>query len=230
MTIKRSEAWKTDDGLYRCPFCEKKFSKMGICSHIWRMHNIDGQKHDTTKFLPGSGNEAWNKGLTKETDNRVQLSGESISQYFQQHGGVWKNKTLSQEHKKKLSDAAQKGVKEGRWHTGNSWLGVIEYNSPIAGTVYLMGKWELAYAKYLDRNRINWKLNQKRFKYKSNHLPNKSKIGYYKPDFFLVDENRYVEVKGYETNLDHDKWSQFPHSLTVLRGKDLLELGLNIVL
>ena len=59
---------------------------------------------------------------------------------------------------------------------------------------------------------------------------NKSKIGYYKPDFYLVDENLYIEVKGYETDLDHDKWSQFPHQLKVLRGKDLLEMGLEIVL
>ena len=89
----------------------------------------------------------------------------------------------------------------------------------------MMGKWELEYAKYLDSNHIQWKWNQNRFKYITG-----SKTGYYKPDFYLIDEDVYVEIKGYETKLDQVKWEQFPNTLKVLRGKDLLELGVKILL
>ena len=91
-----------------------------------------------------------------------------------------------------------------------------------------MGKWELEYAKYLDSNNIKWKLNQKRFKYTSEYLP--TKTGFYKPDFHLIDEDLFVEIKGYESRADQDKWSQFPYKLKILRGQDLLDLGLKISL
>jgi hypothetical protein len=89
-----------------------------------------------------------------------------------------------------------------------------------------MGNWEVEYAKYLDKNNINWILNKKRFYYKSSELPRG--YGHYKPDFYLIDEDHYVEIKGYETQLDYDKWKWFPFKLKILRFKDLKKLGLNI--
>lgn len=139
-----------------------------------------------------------------------------------------KGRKLTLECRNKISIAAKKGLKNGTWHTGNSWVGIIEYNSHIAGKVFLMGKWELEYAKYLDCNNIRWIWNQERFKYESDELP--TKTGYYKPDFYLIDSDTYVEVKGYETKLDSDKWKCFPKKLKILRGKDLLELGLKIAI
>jgi len=61
------EKWKQPNGKYKCPDCNKEFSKKGIGSHVWRMHTKEGQK-----FNPKKGDkQAWNKGLTKETDERV---------------------------------------------------------------------------------------------------------------------------------------------------------------
>ena len=33
---------------------------------------------------------------------------------------------------------------------------------------------------------------------------------YYTPDFYLPDEDIYIEIKGYKTIKDEAKWSQFP--------------------
>jgi len=227
MKIQRLESWKVSDNKYQCPFCKKCFSSSGICTHIWRMHDEDGRKHKTGHHFSQDG-QVWNKGLTRDTDDRIKKICNSLKIYYQTHDSVQTGKPLSEETRKKISAAAKRGLENGTWHTGNSWLGVTEYDSKFAGKVFLMGKWEIEYAKYLDEHNIKWSLNQKRFKYNSDHLP--TKTGYYKPDFYLVDSDEYVEIKGYESKVDQDKWSQFPHRLRVLRGKDLLTLGLDIKL
>jgi hypothetical protein len=48
----------------------------------------------------------------------------------------------------------------------------------------------------------------------------------YCPDFYVEDWRTYVEVKGYETNLDQAKWSQFPEKLEIWKKEKLRELGL----
>jgi hypothetical protein len=97
------------------------------------------------------------------------------------------------------------------------------YISESAGRVELDSTWELEYAKYLDKKKIKWKRNLIKFPYHYN-----KKLCYYVPDFFLVKENIYVEVKGYETERDQAKWKDFPYELKVLRREDLLALGLKI--
>lgn len=40
--IRVQEEWLTENGKYRCPHCEKEYSKKGICSHIMRAHTNEG--------------------------------------------------------------------------------------------------------------------------------------------------------------------------------------------
>ena len=46
----------------------------------------------------------------------------------------------------------------------------------------------------------------------------------YFPDFYLPSLNLYVEVKGYETERDTAKWSQFPKKLFVIKAKEIKEI------
>lgn len=137
---------------------------------------------------------------------------------------AWKNKKFkvstyqTKEFRKKCS-------KNGGYK-GNSNAGkckTVRYHSKIAGHVYLQGTWEVKYAKYLDENKINWKRNLKSFKYNF-----KGKILRYYPDFYLVDTDEYIEIKGYIREKDSYKWKDFPHKLTVLMKKDLKKLGIKI--
>jgi hypothetical protein len=43
----------------------------------------------------------------------------------------------------------------------------------------------------------------------------------YTPDFYLPLEDVYVEIKGYKTEKDEAKWSQFPERLVVLMKEEL---------
>ena len=97
-----------------------------------------------------------------------------------------------------------------------------KYISPIAGVVYLDGSWELAVAKWLDYNKYVWKRNTKRFQYTNL----KGTISHYVPDFWVEEFDSYIEVKGYETELDRCKWSQFKDPLIIWKKKDLIEMKL----
>ena len=58
-----------------------------------------------------------------------------------------------------------------------------KYTSPIAGEVWLDGTWELAVAKWLDKNAYNWKRNTTRFQYTNL----KGTVSHYVPDFWVEE-------------------------------------------
>ena len=95
-----------------------------------------------------------------------------------------------------------------------------DYISPAAGKIKVDGTWELKVAKYLDSIGVKWSRNCKRFPYIK---PDQSGSTY-QPDFFVEDWNSYLEVKGYETDLDRCKWSQFTEPLIVWRYEEIKKL------
>lgn len=112
------------------------------------------------------------------------------------------------------------GIRLGSGRGHKTW-----YQSVIAGDVYLRSTYELEYVKWLDCNNIRWKQNSTKFPYHWNGV-----IRYYYPDFFLIDMNKYVEIKGYKTEQDVAKWEDFPYELEILYGIDLIKMGLNVKL
>lgn len=90
--------------------------------------------------------------------------------------------------------------------------------------VKLHGKWELRYAQYLDEKNIRWFRPTEQFAYAFEGKQRK-----YTPDFYLPDEDLYVEIKGYVTSKDLAKWRDFPKRLRILTGKELNEIGIDVV-
>lgn len=94
--------------------------------------------------------------------------------------------------------------------------------------------WEIQVARWLDASNVRWTRTVTPIEYiwnNSTHL--------YFPDFYLEDEDLFIEVKGYETDRDHCKWAYLPNlvvirkaeielikdgklSLDILRGKERL--------
>ena len=66
----------------------------------------------------------------------------------------------------------------------------------------------------------HWSRNTKRFPYTNL----KGTISHYTPDFYVEELEGYLEVKGYETDLDRCKWSQFKEKLTIWRKSDILSI------
>ena len=95
---------------YICPHCGKEYSKKGIGSHIWRKHSEEGQNFNPNRVYHGNhgcSHKAWNKGLTKETDDRVRKGCETLKENYKNNiiKPSFFGRKHSEETKKKISDS-----------------------------------------------------------------------------------------------------------------------------
>lgn len=133
--------------------------------------------------------------------------------------GTFAGRKHSEVTKKKMSDDIKKRYAAG-WECKAGRCKKYEYTSPIAGNIKLDGTWELSVAKYLDTLGVSWERNKKRFEY----IREDGRCSTYQPDFFVADWDLFIEVKGYETDLDRLKWEQFPHKLEVWRRSKIEQI------
>lgn len=170
----------------------------------------------------------WNKGKKFKGDVRWKDNGKKMVQNRLNRGlpvgyaNTAENEIIRRANISKSMSGNPKagGMRYGSGRGKKQW-----YVSPIAGKVYLRSSYELAYVEWLDKNNVLWKQNHERFPYEWN-----KKKRFYYPDFFLIQDNCFVEIKGYETKQDKAKWKTFPHKLLVLKGHDLKKMGLNVIL
>jgi hypothetical protein len=161
---------------------------------------------------------SWNAGLRKDNNEVVRKSAQKISESM-----IGKS-FITDEGRKALSKSVSENMKAryaSGWVNRGGRCKKIEYDSPIAGKVYLDGTWEEKVAKHFDSIGVNWERNKRRFQY----VRPDGKISTYCPDFYVADWHTFVEVKGFETELDRIKWSQFPNTLEIWKHDKIKELG-----
>ena len=78
--------------------------------------------------------------------------------------------------------------------------------------------WELIVAKFLDFKDIKWTRPIKPIPYFWNN-----KWHLYFPDFYLLEEDTFIEVKGYETERDIAKWKAV-EKLVVIKQKEIKQI------
>ena len=225
--IQLNEEWlNKSNGKYICPYCEKEYTKKGICTHIWRSHgegknftgNNDGYRDGTR--------EVWNKGLDK-TDIRVQKMIKSLKITLDEkikkgykpgpRNGFSKEtlKTLSEKQTKNLI----KQYSEGRVVTGGKvkW---IHYKD-----IKVQGSYELRMCHILDKMKEleeieSWEYTNDRVDY-ININNKKSK---YLLDFKVFNRDGtfyYIETKGRIVENDYLKWQSVRDNGFVLEIYDL---------
>lgn len=163
---------------------------------------------------------AWNKGYYLSPEYRKKISSALKGRSTGRAGSPEKEIA----RRRKISDSMKKNPKCGGLREGSGRGKKVWYESEIAGRVYLRSTYELEYARWLDKNSIKWKQNLIKFPYLYNE-----KTHYYYPDFYLYDNDEYVEVKGFTTEKDLAKWKEFPYKLRILMRSDLKLLGCNII-
>lgn len=172
------------------------------------------------------GRIPWNKGLTKENNEKISEMSKKTSETLmlkeKRPTGKASNPEKEKERKRKISETMKKNPNSGGLREGSGRGKKCWYNSPIAGNVYLRSTYELEYVKYLDLNNIIWTANKKSFKYQFEGKEYK-----YYPDFYLVELDLFIEIKGFKTLKDEEKWKVIPN-LKVLFYKDLIELGIDV--
>lgn len=102
------------------------------------------------------------------------------------------------------------------------------YQSPFQGIVKLNHRWELLFANYLDSIKEPWYHEYKTFRFTFNN-----KSSSYTPDFYLPNQDKYIEVKGRWIRDAKEKFEEFKKQhpeikIELLMKKDLIKLGIKI--
>jgi len=203
---------------YICETCGFEI-KASIQNHVNSCDGLGPRRKRPKNKSRGGG---WNRGKSLEETNPENHE-EIRKKLSENHKGGGRSSTEDgeRERRRKLSNIINERYNNG-WDPVCGRAKKYKYTSKFAGVVTLDGTWELKTAIYLDENNIRWKRPAKRF----NYIKPSGKRGKYKPDFWIDDWNSYLEVKGYKTDLDDAKWSQFKEPLIVWFRKDLIKLGI----
>ena len=124
-------------------------------------------------------------------------------------------KTCSIDCLKKLKSINAKGNKGGGFRAGSA----KNYKYGYFNNISCDSSWELAYLVYCIDNQINIKRNTEPFSYIY-----ENKIRKYYPDF-IINDDTYVEIKNYKTDIVIEKQKQFPKDkkYKILFQKDLIK-------
>ena len=137
----------------------------------------------------------WNKGLTKETDERVKQSSKTYKTNFE----AGKFKIICHKHtletRNKLSEIRSKYLDSCK--AGFSDVGWYKIKNLNGEEFTVRGTWERDFGNYLTNNKILW-IRNKQLKY----IQTDNSVHRYNPDFYLPELDLYIEVKGYFSEKD----------------------------
>lgn len=147
----------------------------------------------------------------------------SIEKIRKSHIGKHYSFKTCEKHRQRM--LGSKNHRYGKPAAKNSGKGIrTHYQSPLQGQVCFRSSYELAYAQYLDQNKILWMYEMETFPL-SNEMT-------YTPDFFLPKENKFVEIKGWMSEKAQIKINKFqeeyPWDLKIIFKKDLKNLNIKI--
>ena len=194
----------TSDTASNCQFCGKACKNNNSLRNHERMCKLNPDTSFREKFTY-KNHAGWNKGLTKETDSRVNKQSKSSLEYYKEHSNAFLGKHHSEDAKRRISQA-QLDLEHtiGAGHFGKcGWY----------DNIYFMSTWELAYYIHMRDTDHQIQRCSLRFQYEW-----EGKQHYYTPDF--ICDGKVVEIKGFESELDKFKYTLVPE-LVVLKEKDI---------
>lgn len=212
------ENWKIGENKYQCPVCDKIFTKLGVVAH-YRYSHLNEVHPKTGKRGENSWTLAKKNGVNHIlTDKqRKYFESEKCYQHLRNVGdNWWKNPNSMAKFKKSIRLAINKNPEAYSAKNVCGRTKIVEYNG-----FYLNGKWELDVAKWLDENNIRWTNIVNGFKYEW-----KNELHTYFPDFYLLDFDVYLEVKGFERERDRCKWRVLDN-LIILKKNEIEKIRNN---
>ena len=156
------------------------------------------------------GRKSWNKGLTKETDIRVLKNSSNMQKTIRQQlkDGTLKGCCTKDYHGTQAH--IESSAKGGGYHK-NLGRGKKGYYKNI----WCDSSWELAFVIYHLEHNIQFERNWKKFPYIF-----EDKEYSYIPDFIYPD-GTYIEVKGYLDERSLAKAEQFKYKLKILQADEM---------
>lgn len=200
-----------DTKIYKCE-CGKEFiNRQSYVGHCGRCRIHLGEERwnnlSNSRKRPNCGGCFKGKHLTEEHKLKISNTLRNLDP-----GTIGRAKTeeLELERRRKISESMKRNGKSGGYRKG-SGIGKSGWYKGI----WCDSSWELSYVIFNLENNIKFIRNKKRFYYTY-----KDKRHYYLPDFYLENEDKFVEIKGRETELDKIKYKSCPN-LKVLYLSDM---------
>lgn len=193
-----------------CKICGREFkTPQGLGNH---KKYCDGVSVPKKKRKEGLGQD-WNKGRTYEEifgKRKAKKIKEKISKSSKGRNSwcLMRQETI-EKTKLKLRKNIQERYKGG-WDPKAGRCPKYKYKDFTVD-----GSWELEFCKWADEIGLIFERNTDKFDYEFEGVKRK-----YKPDFKL-NENTYIEIKGYQVDRDLAKWEYFPYSLIVLKRSQI---------
>lgn len=174
-TFKTPRYRVTHEGL-NCQFCGKTCkNNNSLINHECRCKLNTDRTNIIRQGFNNNGREAWNKGLTKETDERVALQGKHFSERIAEG--------LINLHSRPHENTFNKRYKYGTYKG-----------------FYCDSSWELAFIMFMLDNNKNIKRNYTSFTY----INSSGKQSLFYPDF-MIDNTFYEIKGGYDIEADNKK-------------------------
>lgn len=185
---------------FKCKFCGKICKNPNSLRNHERLciKNPNRDKHSLEILQKGREKryktlKSWNKGFTKETDERIMKSSQTLQKTLQSKNFTpyWKGKKHTPQTREKISKSLQESKKKGK-NIGGYGVHKSGYGKKcLMGGVFFDSSWEVAYYIYNKEHNVLLERNFKGFPYKY-----RNKEHLYIPDFY--DGENYIEIKGYE--------------------------------
>ena len=187
--------------MIKCKYCDREFTAKGVGTHqAYCIANPDAKVKAATRTGISGGNQ-YTKGAVTSAETRAKMSASAKKQ-------VW-----SEDRRAKLSASMKRAVASNPESYSSANRGrtkQIEYNG-----IKFQGNWELEFYKFAIAQGFTVERVVKQFPYVWNGQRS------YIPDFYIAELDTYVEVKGYETERDRQKWLQFPLKLRIIKEAEI---------
>lgn len=203
---------------YICAFCDKVCKNANSLRNHERLCKANPDRQLTTyeKYGPiegfnTKGHKSWNKGLTAETNASLAKASQTMKAKYAAgemppHYNPFVDPNVRARHKASMKKAYSNYTRRTPGKFKYGWYKDIWCDS----------SWELAYLLYSLDHSINIQRNKLGFSYIW-----EDSVHTYFPDFYLPDTNTYIEVKGYKSERDVAKISQFADTLIVVDAETM---------
>lgn len=144
--------------------------------------------------------------MTEAGKERARLANQEKNQR------IWNDPEFRRRHRESMKRAVENNP-ESYTSSNRGRTKQIEYDG-----IKFQGQWELDFYKWAKDQGFNPQRPNSGFPYQWNG----QRI--YFPDFYIDSLDVYIEVKGYETDRDRAKWSQFPKRLVIIKQQQIKEI------
>jgi hypothetical protein len=202
-----------------CQHCQKEITSNNIERHlvscsipkpdkIYKFNPRNSGKKGRNQFMKASAEGREIPKLSDETKFKILAS--------KKRNGTFGH---TEESRQKISAAMKRAVENNPDAYTSSNRGRVK--QIIYDDIKFHGQWEVDFYKWAKEEGLNPTKAMQGFKYNWNGVRT------YFPDFYIESMDLYVEVKGYETERDSAKWSQFPKDLCVIKHSEIKKIRTN---